>query len=323
MAHDHRIEQDPDLFLASEAFQFSPDEPLYDSVSLVDGQILDYSEHNNECSQSDALERTNYLGNAIYGGYKSVNTTQPLGTLDESVHQRTSGSRYSNTSGCIDPSLLTQHVHEPCYYSRSWLDQSTKQTLAENSQSQLYPNPTPSNVQQPLLTPATNKKAPDIPKDTSIEAYPSPSSLPSLGQLTPQIASPPDTTQIGLNIPDGKVAIEPAGMSFVCKTCTKSFLSRLRYDQHVNRHSCKAPSRCEQCGQPIKHPKDLRRHLGSNNALPSCPALKSVSPRASNFMCICNSKTYTRKDSLVRHLRTSKTGNHRCRTCGKNPCACS
>ncbi|EUC38273.1 hypothetical protein COCCADRAFT_32726 [Bipolaris zeicola 26-R-13] len=317
---DHRIEQDLDLFFVSEAFQFSPDEPLYDSVSLVDGQILDYSERNNACSQSDLLEWTNYLSNAICGGDKSVGVDvpipPPLGTLDESVHQGTSGVGYSNTSSCIDPSLLTQHVHEPCCSSLSWLDQSTKQTLAENSQSQLSPH-------QTRHSKATNARAPATPNDMSIEAYPSPSSLPSLGRLTPKVASPPDTTQIGLNIPDGKIAIEPAGMSFICKTCTKSFPNKLRYDRHANMHSCKAPSRCEQCGQSIKHLKDLKRHLGSNNALPSCPALKNDSPRASSFMCFCSSKTYTRKDSLVRHLRTSKAGNHRCRTCNKNPCACS
>ncbi|KAJ5065006.1 hypothetical protein J3E72DRAFT_27884 [Bipolaris maydis] len=157
----------------------------------------------------------------------------------------------------------------------------------------------------------------------SIEAYPSPSSLPSLGQLTSQVTSPQDTTQVGLNMPDGKVAIEPAGMSFTCETCTKSFTNKSRYDRHANRHSCKAPSRCEQCGQSIKHPKDLKRHLGSNSALPSCPALKKVNPQVNSFMCICSSKTYTRKDSLVRHLRTSKKGNHCCRACNKNPCGCS
>ncbi|KAJ6285557.1 hypothetical protein J3E71DRAFT_373738 [Bipolaris maydis] len=313
---DHRIEQDPCLFFATEAFQSSLDEPLYDSVSLVDDQILDCSESNNACSQSDLLERTDYLGNTIYGRNKSVNATQPLGILDESVHHGTSGAGYSNTSGCIDPSLLTQHVHEPRYYSRSWLDQSTKQTLAENSQSQLSP-------QQPHQAKATNAQAPTIPNDMSIEAYPSPSSLPSLGQLTSQVTSPQDTTQVGLNMPDGKVAIEPAGMSFTCETCTKSFTNKSRYDRHANRHSCKAPSRCEQCGQSIKHPKDLKRHLGSNSALPSCPALKKVNPQVNSFMCICSSKTYTRKDSLVRHLRTSKKGNHCCRACNKNPCGCS
>jgi len=257
------------------------------------------------------LEQTDYLGNTIYGSYKSVNTTQTLGTLDESVHQGTSGAGYSSTSGCIDPSVLTQHVHEPHSCSRPWLDQHTNQTLAENSQSQLSP-------QQPRPTQGTNARAPTMPNDMSIEAYPSPSSLPSLGQLTPQVASPSATTQIELDIPDGKVAIKPVGTRFTCKTCRKSIPNR-----RANLHSCKAPSRCEKCGRSIKLAKDLNRHLGLNNAPPSCPALKNNSLWASSFMCLCRSKPYARKDIFVRHLRTSKAENHRCRTCNKNPCACS
>ncbi|KAF2628419.1 hypothetical protein BU25DRAFT_35378 [Macroventuria anomochaeta] len=156
-----------------------------------------------------------------------------------------------------------------------------------------------------------------------MEAYPSPSSLPSLGQFTPQPASPPDTSQVSIDAPDGKMVIESAPTSFVCKTCTKSFPTMLRYRQHVNRHSCQAPSECKQCGQSIKHAKDLKRHLGSSKASPSCPALKNASPQGKHFACICSSKTYTRKDSLIRHLRTSATGKHRCRTCGNRPCTCS
>lgn len=285
-------------------------------------QIPDYSESNNECSQSGLLEWTNYSGDACYG-YESVGPTQPLGTLDESVHERTSGAGYSNTFDYINPSLLTKHAHEPQNRSLSGLDHSTTETIANNSQPQLSLKSVPYGVQQPSPAPTSSIQAPSKANDTSMEAYPSPSLLLSLGQFTPQPASPPDIAQVGSDAPHGKMAIESAPTSFVCKTCTKSFPTMLRYHQHVNRRSCQAPSECKQCGQSIKHAKDLKRHLGSSKASPSCPALKNVSLQAKGFACICSSKTYTRKDSLIRHLRTSRTENHCCRACGKSPCTCS
>jgi hypothetical protein len=69
----------------------------------------------------------------------------------------------------------------------------------------------------------------------------------------------------------------------------------------------------------FKFAKDLKRHLGSGKASSSCNKLFSSS---TGFACVCN-KSYTRKDSLMRHLRALSTEGHRCKACNKSPCQCS
>jgi hypothetical protein len=252
----------------------------------------------------------------------SVDNTQPLGTLDESVFESTSGTGYPNAVKFIDPILLT-NPHEPPNYSPSERGHLTQGILADNPQPQISPNLSPCNIRQSAPIVASITRVPNGNNDASMNAYPSPSSLPSLDQLTSQPSSPLDIGQTCSDTLDGKMAINSVPTNFVCRACKKSFPYKLRYDEHVNRQRCEARFKCENCGQLFKHAKDRKRHLGSKNALPSCPNRRNSNPQAMGFACICSSREYRRKDILVRHLKTSKKGTHFCRNCAKSPCSCA
>ncbi|KAF2831415.1 hypothetical protein CC86DRAFT_138952 [Ophiobolus disseminans] len=246
---------------------------------------------------------------------------QPLDTSDKSVSMEASGAEYFDFSDFIYPSLLTTQVHEPQHCSLSGIDQFTVETLAENSQSQYFLDPLPNGAQQPSPTTSSSTPVPNMDNCASMEVYPSPSSLLSSDQSPTHSASPPEMSQILTEAPDGKVAIRSASTNFVCPICTKSFSNALRFGQHIKDHN--TPSKCKHCGKNFKHAKDRQRHLGSSKAAPSCLVLKTASPEGKHFACICSSKSYTRKDTLIRHLRQSATGQHYCRACGNRPCTCS
>jgi hypothetical protein len=248
---------------------------------------------------------------------------QPLGTLDESVSFETSSAEYFDFAEYFNPSPLTAQVHEPPTCFLSGINLPTEEALADNSQSQFSHETLLHGVQQPSPTP-THTPTPTKAPGTSTETYPSPISLPSPDLSTIPSGSPPDTRHVSVEAPDGKKAIEST-RSKVCTTCTKSF-SASRYQHHINRHECKPATECQQCGEPIKHLKDLKRHLGSSKAAPACPVLKAAGYHSKHFACICSTKTYTRKDSLLRHFRTTASDvsqEHRCKACDRFPCACS
>lgn len=278
---------------------------------------------NNECSESDQLWQTDYLGDA-FQGYEGVDYLRPLGTLDESVSTEISSAEYFDFSEFICPSLLTAQVHEPRNCSLLGIDRFTVETLAENSQSQSLLNILPYGVQQPSpiisTSTSTSTPVPQMTNGMSMEVYPSPPSLLTSDHSTTQSASPPDASQISIDASDGKMAIRSAPTNFVCTICTKPFSNALRLGQHVKDHN--APAKCKHCGKHFKHAKDRQRHLGSSKAAPSCPVLKAASPKNKHFACVCSSRTYTRKDTLIRHLRQAVIGTHCCRACGNRPCTC-
>jgi hypothetical protein len=285
----------------------------------VADQIPDFLESNDECSQSGLSEWTDSVE---YAFDRYENFAEPLSSLFESSCGRIATDGNSNTSNCINPSLLTKHAHEPQNGFLSGLDQYTKETPADNSQPQIYIHMTPYGVKQSIPAPTSSTKTPSKATSTSEAAYPSPFSPPPLEHFIPQPARPAETVQILPDVSDGKLAIQCAPTSFVCKTCTRSFSTRLRYDRHTNGQSCQALFKCKHCRQSFRNAKDLKRHQGSSKALSSCLARKDVFPQTADFACICSTKNYTRKDSVVRHLRMSKTGSHCCRACRKNPCKC-
>jgi hypothetical protein len=259
----------------------------------------------------------------VLQGFEGVDYSQLLGTLDESVLIGTSDAEYYDTSAYFPLSLLTAQVHEPQPYFLSGLSQSAVETFAESSYLQLSPNPSSHGVQQrqqqPSPTPSSHTLNFNKVDDTRMETYPSPTSLPSPDQVPSQSPTPSVNGRVPVEAPEGKRAISSERANLVCKTCTMSFPNALRFKNHVNRRSCRAPSECHQCGEPIKHPKDLKRHLGSSQAAPACPALKGPGKLAKRFACTSCSKVYLRKDSLQRHVQEK----HRCQACNKSYCACS
>jgi hypothetical protein len=235
---------------------------------------------------------------------------QPSCTLDESVHER--------NSCCIETALLARQEHEP---PLTGLDPITGWTPADNLRPQLFSRPSSYDVQHLLSIPTPSIQATSKPSDTSEEVYSSPSSLPSSGQFTPQTTSLSDLEQACSDDSEGKMVLPRTMKNPVCGRCKKSFPTRACYRRHISERSCQASSKCKQCGKSFKLKKDLKRHLGSEKASSSCPKLENASS-STGFACVCN-KSYTRKDSLMRHVRALSTEEHRCKACNKSPCQCS
>lgn len=320
MYSDHRIEQSPpNSFFASEDFPFRPDDPPYDSASLVADQIF-ATHSSNGCSQNDLLQRT-YNWYDEFHGHEGVADWRPLDALDESAPNGHSSTEHFDILEFLDPSLLTAWMHEPQSCFAPNIDQLAGETLAENSQSQISLDPHTYGIQQSSPNSRSSASVASKANDTSAEIHMSPCSLLASDISTPpQSASPPDISQPSIYLPDGKRAIESAPAKFSCPTCTRSFSNALRFSQHVKEH--RALSHCEHCGEHFKYAKDRQRHLGSSNAAPSCRILKAAGSETKHFACICKSKAFTRKDTLIRHLRLSTTGEHCCRACGSRPCTC-
>lgn len=254
---------------------------------------------NNECSQSRL--------------FKLKDNLEDANLSRGSVHER--------TLDCIDPRLLARHIHEPQIMSLSRLDTFTGRISADNSQPQSFSKLPPYDAQRPLHTPTPIMRAIGQPNDTSEEFYPSPSSLPCSGQFTPQTTTLSDVDQACSDASDGKMILLRTTTNSVCRKCKRSFPNRSVYHLHIKDRSCQALSKCKHCSKSFKLAKDLKRHLGSDKALPSCNKLESSS-YFTGFACTCH-KSYTRKDSLMRHLKAPSLEGHRCMAFNKNPCYCS
>jgi len=140
----------------------------------------------------------------------------------------------------------------------------------------------------------------------------------------PQPSSPANSIQLPEDSLDGKMKVDRHASTFSCTTCKEVFTNHLRYRQHIGRRVCTAQCFCHGCGTTFKHPKDLRRHQGSEASVTSCSKLKASSLARRHFACICGIKPYTRKDSLQRHLKklAGQNEKHRCKLCHRNPCCC-
>lgn len=217
----------------------------------------------------------------------------------------------------IDPALLARQAHES---PLTRLDPITGWASADNLRPQLFSRPSSYDAQHHLSIPKPSIQATSEPSDTSEEVYPSPSSLPSSGQFTPQTTSLSDVDPACSDASDGKMALPRTMTNSVCGKCKRSFPTRSYYHRHINKRSCQAPSKCKHCGQSFKLEKDLQRHLGSEKASTSCPKFENAIP-FTGFACVCR-KSYTRKDSLMRHLKASSSEEHCCRVCNKSPCQC-
>jgi uncharacterized Zn-finger protein len=253
----------------------------------------------------------------VLSGSESVVSGQLFGS-DEATRV---ASSVTQTEEYIDPSLLTMLGCEPPNPFPSGVSQPPEAALAEQSQSQISLLSSLPSAQKPFPTLSFETL---YAQDTGSGA--SPISAASTNQSSTQSASPSDSSSGSVDAPDGKRKIKVTSVNSVCAVCTRSFSSASRYRHHIDRHSCQAPSECHQCGQPLKHSKDLKRHLGLSNAAPSCPALKAAGFEAKRFACLCSSKPFTRKDTLQRHLRNSAGDGlqpHRCRVCDHSPCKCA
>ncbi|KAH3914494.1 hypothetical protein HBI56_094740 [Parastagonospora nodorum] len=200
----------------------------------------------------------------------------------------------------IDPCLLATQEHEHQNYSLSEISQPAIEALAQNSQSQsmldfYYPE-----VQLPLPAPNSFQGSHSSRREELFSRCPRPA--------PPQTASSSSSGEAHSDAPDGKMEITPVQHKSVCPACKKAYPSPSQYRKHLRVLGCQPSFSCDGCDKKYKYKKDLHRHQGHENALPACKKPKSgpdtVGTQANPFACRHCPKVYTRKDSLIRHMRT-------------------
>ena len=210
----------------------------------------------------------------------------------------------------IDHSLLTGiQEHEPQSYFETGISQSPEQAWAEDSQSQSTFDLFLSDVPTPPSSLFSGNQI-----SSHFDGISSPTSLAS-SSATPSyypnvLSSTPTSEETASDSsPEGKARIRSTQGTSTCATCRKSFSSSLRYKQHMDHRLCQALHTCNGCGHRFKHSKDLERHQGLRGSASSCSAVRNTSSSSKRFACICGTVSYTRKDSLQRHIDREKRRN--------------
>jgi uncharacterized Zn-finger protein len=243
--------------------------------------------------------------------HEGVGIGQPPARLDD-----------SNPTGIIEEPFdfedfivfdpLTTQVHESYVPFLPGISPSTDGALAENSQSQ------------------SSLKNFEI--DAGIQLLPSDpagfSSSSSVSWPAESVISL-DDDQASQEAPDGKREIPLARKFFVCPTCTEAFSNESLYRRHRRHRNCSAQSAnfvCDACQRSFHLVKDLKRHQGLRGSAPVCPMLKAEAKQFKRFVCTCDKASYTRKDSLQRHI-TDKNAieggqQHQCKSCHRPRCCC-
>lgn len=240
--------------------------------------------------------------------------------FDYSYEQSTESTKY------IDPYLLTRLEHEPQDWLPSEISQPIAETLAQSIQSQSLFDPTKQENKNYTSTSVSHLTINDDCLKWDVELTQAPCSPRSTDPSHSPITSSSNSEQASSDKQEGRIEISAASPRLTCPTCQKSFSAALRYRKHMGTLACHMPFLCHDCGREFKNAKDLRRHRGHAKAASSCPKLRNLESQAKPFACTCNSKAYTRKDSLLRHLRVhARDGlhQHRCRACNQSPCTCA
>ncbi|KAH7076624.1 hypothetical protein BKA63DRAFT_489932 [Paraphoma chrysanthemicola] len=241
-----------------------------------------------------------------------------------STGRRTVGKTYFKASKVLpigNLSLLTVLGYETQNEFPSGISQFSEEALADSSPSQIPPHfsatnshessPTSSLGTFPDQNPACSAKSTSV-ASTEHSFARSPSSA--------------DSISISVGVSNGKKQIPVAATTITCARCTRSFSTASRYRHTTDGHNCQSPFECPHCRKPIKHLKSLSRHLGLDGGAAACLELKKAAAfHPKELACTCSSKQFTRRDTLIRHLR-NKAGDtkqeHRCRACDNSPCKC-
>jgi hypothetical protein len=317
LASDHRIRHGQTSVHSAEASQLHPHDSIHGSVSLTADWIPDFAESNYECSHDVPDWWTDY---GVRQGYEGVSVFEPPGVLDDLFPIGGSSVQYDNPLMYINPCLLTRPEHESLICSTSVISQSAPEALAQVTQSQSLLDPLPPDTPRlpsTIYTKAVGDRQESESRKLRGLFYPtSPHLSPS------QSASPASSGQASSDAPDGKMEIATTGAKYLCPACRTSFSSDLRYRKHLGALSCQKLFNCHDCELRFKNAKDLQRHRGHTKAASSCRKRKAVGLRVKPFACTCKLKAYTRKDSLLRHLRDTDPLSHRCKACDNASCSC-
>jgi hypothetical protein len=254
--------------------------------------------------------------------FEGAQSFGPIGILDD-LFPTGRPSIQDNSQEYIDPFLLTIPEHESQNRSQSVISRLVPEALAQGSRSQSLLDSLHPEAQH--IPPITYMGILGHNEELQQQQFLGPSSPTSLHLSTFQSASPTSSDQVSSDTQGGKIEIVSTSAKISCLLCQESFQTTLRYRKHLGAFGCKTLFSCYDCGRKFKIEKDLQRHRGHNKAASSCPQRKGIGLGVKPFACTCNSKAYTRKDSLLRHLRehvNDKPQHHRCKACDHHPCRC-
>jgi hypothetical protein len=238
------------------------------------------------------------------------------------------GCDFENYLG-MDP--LAMPDDEPQRTIAPGVSQFDDQVLAENSTSQFCFDLQNIDIHQPLLSPQWSTATPsdknELDSNRFLNAISSSSSSLELSAAQPPI--PLGSGQFSGDPRKSKMKIPSIRMTYPCLTCKESFANEALHRRHSRHNKCTAPSPtflCEACQRSFTYAKDLTRHRGKGDSPSSCPVLKTKNPSPKRFACTCDKHSYTRKDSLQRHMdkgNARESGQrHRCKICQHFPCHC-
>lgn len=300
-------------FYATEASSFRPNDPTHEFASSKTGRTPDPLLAS-EFERSEYVQErwTDCQDDALWGQGNVQHFAPLVNSEGDWCGQSLNPPEY------IDPSLLTLLEHEPRNYFPSGVSQYIEENPVQTSSQ--FPVDPPSEIQQIL---------PRLPLDQSNqdwESSPAHDSPPTLtDSTTTTTSSPRSDGQIFNDPPDGKMEIVAAHSNLVCSMCHQVFPSALRYRKHVSVTSCQKAFDCQDCGRKFNKAKDLRRHRGPDETTSTCLKPRSGGLKPKPFACTCQAKSYTRKDSLLRHLHEyahEQPLRHRCKGCDQYPCGC-
>jgi hypothetical protein len=314
---DHRIRHyGSSPFQATEASSFSPNDPTHDSASSTTGQTLD-------SFWTSASESSQYVQEWWTDFPNDVFPNHEIENIASASHSGLQDDPFYGSSEYIDPSLLTLLEHEPRHSPASGVSQYIPEALAQSS-SQLFLDQHIPNFEQFPATQLPYLESDSDKNEWQRGHFPDPSLLESTELTSTPTSSPVSAGHFSSDLSDGKIEIDAAQLRHVCQTCHQVFTG-LRYWKHINALSCQKLFSCQECGHKFKTAKDLRRHRGPDQTSSACLKPRRGGLQAKPFACTCNLKTYTRKDSLLRHLRKhvhDESQRHRCKACNGSPCSC-
>jgi hypothetical protein len=297
-----------------------PDNPIHESASSATGRILG-GIWNNEGSQSCQSWHTNLESEEFRSVY-----------------------RISDLPGCDLWSMGAPHIRDADFENLSAMDSLTMidtepqstiapgisqfgdEALTEDSTSQFCFDHQSIDIHQPLLSSqwstATSSDKNELYQNSFLNAA---SSSSSLEPLLSQSPSPLSSGQISEVSRKGKMKIPSIRKTYSCSTCRESFANDRLLRRHRHRHEHTA-FLCEACQQSFTEERGLRRHQGKRGSISSCPVLKTTNPSPKRFACTCDKHSYTRQDTLKRHMdaknSTESDQRHKCKACQHYPCRC-
>ncbi len=248
----------------------------------------------------------------------SFDFSPPIGNPSKHIPQDVLVSSSFNFPNLISTDSSTEpNQHDSPSFSLPGVNQSVDEAPSQHFQSQTPLSLSPIGVQRLSHSPSCSPSA--LSDNSELDphrclSFSSPSSRPSSrGPWPTRSTSPSGSSHLAEDTQNQKREISSAWTMFKCSSCGESF-KEPNYREHFRR--CTASSSnftCNLCGKIFKHPKSLKRHQGKPGSAPSCPVLKVRSQQTRQFECTCNEGSYTRKDSLQRHIesRNKNEGSHR------------